>query len=143
MIDNIISGVSDALYKSYGDNYKIYKNQIEQGLKEPCFSIVLLNPVYEAGLNRRYTVTVPLCIHYFPKKYGDSTELIAVIEKLMEILEYITLHGTENTIRGDDMSAQKVDGVLSFFVTYTFAGYREADDIPYMETVSTIQNPKR
>jgi hypothetical protein len=143
MIDKIISGVSDALYKAFGNTYKIYKNQVEQGLKEPCFSIVLLEPEHEAGLGRRYERTTPLCIHYFPKAYGNITELTGVIEKLFDALEYITVFGTEDKLRGMDMHSKTVDGVLSFFVTYKHAGYKETEDIPYMEVLSQSQNAKR
>ena len=44
MINKIIDGISIALNAEFGNDYEIYTDNIEQGLKEPCFSIVCLNP---------------------------------------------------------------------------------------------------
>lgn len=37
MMNDIIVGISTALYKEFGDEYEIYQEEIRQGLKEPCF----------------------------------------------------------------------------------------------------------
>ena len=37
MLNEIIKGISMALNAAFGDGYEIYQNDVEQGLKEPCF----------------------------------------------------------------------------------------------------------
>ena len=39
MLNEIIKGISMALNAAFGDGYEIYQNDVEQGLKEPCFLI--------------------------------------------------------------------------------------------------------
>ena len=43
MINEIIDGISVAINTEFGDDYEIYTESIEQGLEEPCFSILCLN----------------------------------------------------------------------------------------------------
>ena len=66
MINEIISGISVAINFEFGDDCEIYKGSVEQGLKEPCFSIVCLNPNITQVLGKRYFRTNRFCIHYFP-----------------------------------------------------------------------------
>jgi len=47
MINNIITGISQKLDEEFnvnGDEYTIYTDGVEQGLKEPCFFIFSLKP---------------------------------------------------------------------------------------------------
>lgn len=44
MLNNIIDGISVKLDKSFGEKYTIYSEDVEQGINEPCFFIVPLNP---------------------------------------------------------------------------------------------------
>lgn len=39
MINKVIDGISKAINEEFGDEYNIYTEEIEQGLKEPCFSM--------------------------------------------------------------------------------------------------------
>ena len=39
MLNEIIKGISMALNAAFGDGYEIFQNDVEQGLKEPCFFI--------------------------------------------------------------------------------------------------------
>ena len=43
-----------ALNAAYGDGYEIYQNDVEQGLKEPCFLIAVLQPEITPMLGRRF-----------------------------------------------------------------------------------------
>ncbi len=44
MLNNIIDGISIKLDKTFGESYTIYSEDVEQGINEPCFFIVPLNP---------------------------------------------------------------------------------------------------
>lgn len=43
MADSIIDAVSMALNGEFGDDYEIYGEEIEQGLREPCFFITVIS----------------------------------------------------------------------------------------------------
>ena len=37
MINEIVVAISKALYNEFGEEYKIYAENVEQGLERPCF----------------------------------------------------------------------------------------------------------
>ena len=140
MINKIIDGISVAINSEFGDPYEIYTEDIEQGLVEPCFSILCLNPTINQVLGKRYFRTNMFCVHYFPSSDEKQSECYAVIEKLMDALEIITVDG--DLCRGTDMHGEVVDNVLSFFVNYDMYVYKEEAAEPAMETVSHNTNVK-
>lgn len=133
MINEIIDGISVAISLEFGDPYEIYTESIEQGLIEPCFSILCLNPTINQVLGKRYFRTNQFCIHYFPSSDEKRSECQTVIERLIGALEIITVNG--DLCRGTDMHFEIDDGVLSFFVNYDMHVYKEASVEPVMETV--------
>lgn len=138
MINKITDGISVAINSEFGDSYEIYTESMEQGLKEPCFSIVCLNPTIEQFLGKRYFRTNQFCIHYFPSSKEQRSECNSVYERLFSALETITVDG--DLIRGTSITSEYVDGVLNFFVNYDLFVYKEVDAEPLMETAvqSTI-----
>lgn len=52
MLNEIIKGISMALNTAFGDGYEIFQNNVEQGLKEPCFFIAVLKPEITPMLGR-------------------------------------------------------------------------------------------
>ena len=62
----------------FGDDYEIYTESVEQGLNEPCFSILCLNPTNEQFLGRRYFRKNQFCIHYFPKGEEKNKEIMSI-----------------------------------------------------------------
>lgn len=117
MINEIIQGVSAALYGEFGDGYEYYQNDVRQGLNEPCFFIAVLEPDISHLQKRRFLHTYPLDIHCFPAEPGSNAELCGVAERLPETLEFITLPNGD-LLHGTGMRYQTEDGVLHFFVTY-------------------------
>ena len=118
MINKIIDGISISLNAEFGENYKIYTESIEQGLKEPCFFITCLNPTTELFLGKRYFRTNQFCIQYFPETNEKQRECNGVAERMLQCLEYITIYGEDKPIMGTKMKYEVVDGVLNFFVNY-------------------------
>ena len=133
MINKIIDGISVAINSKFGDTYEVYTESIGQGLKEPCFSILCLNPTIEQFLGKRYFRTNQFCVNYFPSSGEKQFECLSVMDKLMTTLEIITVGG--DLIRGTKMYGEIVDGVLSFFVNYDMFVYKETTTEPTMETV--------
>lgn len=124
MINKIVDGISKAINKEFGNNYEIYTDGVEQGLNEPCFSIVSLKPTNNLFKQNKYYRTNPFCIHYFPSSKEKRTECQQIIEKLYLALEYIEIEETFNdnkiksNVMGTEMNAEYDDGVLHFFVNY-------------------------
>lgn len=117
MINDLINGIAVKLNSVFGSEYRIYKEDIKQGLKEPCFSVVLLEAEQSAKLPNRYLKQCQFDIHYFPKTLTKN-EMYEVAEKLLIELEYITV--LDNLCRGIKMRYEIVDDVLHFFVNYDF-----------------------
>lgn len=133
MINKIIDGICVAIGSEFGDGYEIYTESIEQGLVEPCFSIVCLNPTINQVLGKRYFRTNQFCIHYFPSSNDKQMECFSVVERLMDCLETIEVDG-ELTM-GTRLHAEVIDNVLSLFVNYDMYIYKEKVVEPSMETV--------
>lgn len=120
MIDAIINAISIVLNAEFDDkpNLTVFKEEIRQGLEEPCFFIQCLNPTHNLYLGRRYYRQNQFCIQYFPASEDYEEECNNVAERLMWCLEYITCIGDEKAIRGTQMHCEIVDGVLNFFINY-------------------------
>ena len=140
MINRIIDGISVAINSEFGDPYEIYTESIEQGLDEPCFSVLCLNPTINQVLGNRYFRTNQFCIHYFPSSSEPISECHSVIDRLMGALEIINIDGDQ--CRGTEMHSEVTDDVLSFFVNYDMYVYKETNVAPTMETVDHNTNMK-
>ena len=135
MINKIIDGICEALHREFGSEYEIYTEEIKQGLKEPCFSVVILAPATTQYFGRRYYNTNPFCIHYFPKSQtAAKAECYDVIERLTNCLEYITVSG--DPVRGTGMNSEIVEGVLSFFVNYNMFVLKDSEEQTSMEELA-------
>lgn len=117
MINKIIDGISEAIFSEFGNDYEIYTESIEQGLKEPCFSIVCLNPTNNLFRDKKYFRQNQFCIHFFPVTQNKKEECNAVIEKLYSCLEYIEIAANGKTM-GTNMKSEYSDGILNFFVNF-------------------------
>lgn len=117
MVNNIINAISIKLNQVFGDGYRIYDESVKQGLKEPCFFVLALNPSQSTLIGNRYFRQHPFDIHYFPLVTDSKRELQDMGSKLFEVLEYITLEDGD-LLRGQEMRYETVDGVLHFFVDY-------------------------
>lgn len=118
LLNEIISGISNALYNEFGGNYRIYKEKIEQGLKEPCFSVLCISPTIKKGLGNRYEKNNSFCIHYFAESKNFRSECMEVFERMADCLEYISVSG--DLVRGLNIRAEEIteDGIMHVFVDY-------------------------
>ncbi len=122
-----------ALNDAFGDGYKIYQNDVEQGLKEPCFLIAVLRPERAPLPGGRTLMREPLDIHYFPTEPRNSAEMIAAAETMLQALDVIVLPDGD-LIRGTSMRYEIVDNVLHFFVNFDHIILRRRGE-PLMETL--------
>lgn len=118
IVNEIVEGVSRRLNETFGGGYRIYQNDVRQGLLEPCFFLAVLAPSQQPYLGRRRKVTVPLDVHFFPEDEGDNRELTRVGDLLFSALEFISTTDGVDLFRGRQMRYEIQDGVLHFFVTY-------------------------
>lgn len=116
MLNKTIEGIVKALTDTFQEDYRIYINNREEGVETPCFYIKVLNPSQTQKLGNQYERLQPFDIHYFPNNMDDISECLDMIEKLFDILEYITV--VDDLVRGTKMSAEIKDGVLHFYINY-------------------------
>lgn len=119
MIQKIVDGIIAAIRTEYDKSFRIYTESVEQGLKEPCFSVFCLKSSDEQKAGSRHNKTYPFNITYFPVSIDEPRmECLKVMESLYEVLSIIEV--TSDKLRGTNMSGEVVDGVLQFQVTYAF-----------------------
>ena len=142
MTEKVIGAISSAIAAEYPE-CEIYTENVEQGMKKPCFSIVLLEAATKRalGMGSRYFKRHLFCVHYFPG--NDDTALAecrAVADNLKFILEKVTTEGC--LIWSSGMHFEVVGGVLSFMVNYDFYVKREMEKADEMETLEYSQTLK-
>lgn len=143
MINNIITGIAQKLDEEFnvnGDEYTIYTDGVEQGLKEPCFFIFSLKPSNRHVLGNRYERQYQFNIHYFPKNEDSNNEINEIVERLFAVLEYITVD--DSLVRGTSMSAEIVDDVLHFFINYNMYVTKQVVQEESMEEILIKQNAR-
>lgn len=140
MINKIIDGISEAIFIEFGTGYDIYTESIEQGLEEPCFSILCLNPTNQLFMGKRYYRTNQFVIQYFPSTDEKNQECNQVMERLFNCLETITVWG--NLRIGRKMNGQIVDGVLNFQVNFDMFVYK-IETTYVMETYRVNTNERK
>ena len=117
MLNKIRNAIAVKLNEVFGDAYLVHTEEIKQGLKEPCFFILFLNPSREKKLGARYLMRYPIDVHYFPVGANKNEDINNIADQLYDALEYITVD--EALIRGDKMRFEISGGVLHFFVEYS------------------------
>jgi len=139
VINKLIDGISLKINAEFGDNYRIYTEEVTQGLKTPCFFINALNPKENLFRGKRYFQTNEFCVQYIPSSNNKKSECNDVREKLFDSLEYKTIN---SLVRGTNMSGEYVDGVLNFFVNYDMYVYKEQIEAEKMNTFDYESNMK-
>ena len=124
MLNEIVNAISLKLSESF-EGIDVHVNELEQGFKEPCFFIDLLNPSEKQIVGNRYLISYLFDIAYFPKN-DSQTEIFDVLDKMHDVLEYIKLEdGT--LMRGLNRNTMEEDNVLHYFVTYEMFIYKVGD----------------
>ena len=139
MIQSIIDGIIKAIRTEYDRSFRIYTESVEQGLQEPCFSVLCLTGSDEQKVGSRRNREHLFNITYFPSTDEPISECLKVKENLFDLLNMI---GTDDSMfSGANMSGDIVDGVLQFHVTYSFFLLKVKDE-DYMENIEVTTNGK-
>lgn len=140
----LLQAVRDRLFYFYGDQVPIYMDEQKEGFDAPSFFIrEIMNRTGRLWNNRREKTSV-IDVAYFsemlPKRnIPDRQDMQAVQDVLSLGLEVIT-DRAGNPVRGDDIQAEIVDGVLHITVTYSYFILLVEPKAPYMETLTQNQN---
>lgn len=117
MVNEIVNGITKAIYDEYGESCKIYTESIKQGFKEPCFFVAVLDSDQARIIGNRYQKNIAIDVHYFPGTEAKNKEMRSVAEALYSILGRITLLNGD-MLNGFQLHYETVEEVLHFFVTY-------------------------
>lgn len=139
MLSEIIDGIAVAINSIFGDEIEIYKDNVTQGLKEPCFFIAILKPEVTPLIGTRSIRNNSFDIQYFPKE--SNSEMLDVAEKLINTLEFITLLNGD-ILHGTGVSYEIIDNVLHFFISYNLTMIKVTDKTN-METLETDVSVKK
>ena len=136
----MINGICLALSAEFGDSYKIYTESVKQGMEEPCFFVLCINPGHKAQITGRYLQSNQFSIQYFPVSSEEpDAECHVVFDRLCMCLELI--HAVGAKVRGKEMSGHVEDGVLTFTVEYDAFICLQQEQVE-MEQVSVDTNAK-
>lgn len=131
--------VKNALIKKlslFTPEYPVYDEAVEQGMKQPCFFVLLIESSQNREINRRYKRFNSFDVHYFPDRDAaaprEACELMA--ERLYSDIEYVS--GGEGGYHGTGMRHEIVDGVLHFFVQYNYHLFRTKAPEVKMQTMT-------
>lgn len=119
MVNDLLTAVTTQLGKTFGTAYRYYVENVNQGLKKPCFTVDFIQSSIRSRSPVLYERRVPLVVHYFTDKPTDlKRDCYAVAEQVVECLEYLPFK--DKLIRGEQISWQLVENVLQIFITYDF-----------------------
>lgn len=111
MVNEIINGIVTAIYNVFGDDYEIYTENIEQGLREPCFYIECIKQNSDLFRNDIYFSVYDFVLQYFPSTDKKNYECNQVFSKIFSCLELIEVG--DNLIRCRNINASINDDILT------------------------------
>lgn len=135
MENKIITGISQKLFETFGLDYKIYTENVEQFLNPPCFYVELLQSSMQQIVSRRYRLENLFDIHFFTNENEPKNDFRSVADILYDTLEYISVDN--DLVRGLNMHYEIVDDVLHFFVSYNLILIKTLEPEGKMETLKT------
>lgn len=134
MIQEVINGIINAIRTSYDETYRIYTESIEQGLIEPCFSILSLNPSGDRELGDRFKRYFPFMITYFPSSKEPIAECNAVCEELLGLLADVQT--SIGLLHASTIGGEIVDGNLQFNVQYNIHAMLQREPAELLEEMT-------
>ena len=140
MVNSILNAITKQLGTTFGNSYRYYVEDVEQGLKKPCFTVDVLIPLQRSKSPVLYDRTMPIVVHFFSDSTSDiKNNYYAMGERIVECLEYLPFEDTK--LRGEDISWQIVDDVLQVFITYKFTTRLVTEEVDAMsECVENVHH---
>jgi len=136
MLNDIISGICEAIAAEFGPGYKVYKTTVNQGLERPCLVVDFVDQREEHFPSKRQRRFNMFSVRYVPRNVPDAKlECYDAQDRLYDALEYIMTAG--GLMRGNEIHGQMVDGELMFTVNYDY-NVRHVEEAPIMETLEIV-----
>ena len=136
MVNSVLNAVTKQLGTTFGNSYRYYVEDVEQGLKKPCFYAIMRTPIQRSISPVLYERTMPMVVHYFSDSENNlKNDCYGMGERIVECLEYLPFKNT--ILRGEDISWQIVDDVLQVFITYRFITRLVTEDGETMNDYTT------
>jgi len=136
MTQLLLESIAVALNKTFGDDFAVYQENVEQGLREPCFFVQCLETSRTLFRGNRYFCTHAISVQYFPaSREKPKAECEIVAQQLFDALERLPLRDGRATLRGKETRCQIIDGVLNFFVEYNYFEKKKVE-IDKMQTLT-------
>ena len=121
MINKIIAAIAENINACFKD-IRIYTEEVKQGFKTPCFSIILRELGSEIYRGRRRRMNAEAEIHYFNGRKRENYNSLTA--ELMTALEYIYIDGLP--VRPLKISAKAGEDRL--YITLSFDIFYTTDD---------------
>lgn len=142
MYNVTVEAISRALHDAFPEVPVLGSEEIEQGIREPCFLITVVSPARDKIMRSLYQYRVTLAVQYFPedREYPreECQRVLAVLDDALECIDVQTEEYGKLTWR-EKMDASIVDDVLTATVTYTDVYYRPEDAMPMEHLEETIR----
>ncbi len=137
MINDIINALSREVSKKLNadsNKYTIYAENVEQGLKRPCFFIYCKDYKDERYRGNRYKVNADIVIEYLPpdEEKSINADVNNIIEVLYDITEYIKID--DNVLQGNNRLIENAENCIIFNVSYGYFYYK-SEDVVHMENL--------
>lgn len=141
MTEEVIKAIARALNSVFGEEYTIYTENVEQGLKLPCFFIYCKGYKDELYRGKRYRLSTDIVVEYIPEEDGETNRNVNnILSVLYDVTELVDVDG--NLLRGLDRSVENTDGGTVFNVRYEYFYYKreEADKMEILKQEGAVKN---
>lgn len=132
MVNKVLNAIIGALHAEFGTGYRIYTEDVPQGLTPPCFLITAIMPIRSKETFVTYRLRQTWVIQYFPaSEHSYRNEIHEIIDRLNDCLEVISVEWTEEQTkktRTEVADTAIVDGVLSYTIRVEDVYYWTHDD---------------
>ena len=132
MVNEIKNGITNALFNAFADA-DIYTDNVEQGIHQPCFFVMLLDNEEEPLLLNRAYRTANFDIHYINDD-ATNAEREQIASKLYALMRFIDT--ASGKVHGVKLRHETVDNILHFFVTFKITVKYYTDDVEKQENLN-------
>lgn len=130
-IKDIITAISIKLNQKFGDDIRIYDDEIPQGFQAPAFLIFFLNVENIRQIGNRWRVNTLFNIQYFPRNGRSEASNMSL--KVQQALKEITLLNG-SVMLGTNANSEIVDGNAHNFINFNFY-LQEVEVKTFMESL--------
>lgn len=132
MID-IIDAISVRLDELFGDTCTVYLEQIEQGVKTPCFFIVPVEGMDSNMIANRKYRSYLFAIQFLPDGDDYRKQFAEVSKKLFDNFDYVTVG--DIILPTFDRTISVNEDVLTFRIEFKYYHYTDRPDEDKMENL--------